>query len=95
MEGASVGGTLRDRALTAVEAGADIVLVCNNRQGASDVLDALKGYSNPATHARLAAMRADFRRYAKSPRGSGDWQQAVGRLQAALEPPTLTLDGRA
>jgi beta-N-acetylhexosaminidase len=95
MEGASVGGSLRDRALTAIEAGADILLVCNNRAGAVDVLDALKGYTNPAAHGRLAAMRADFRKYATVPRGSSDWQQSIDRLQAALQRPALTLDGRA
>jgi beta-N-acetylhexosaminidase len=95
MEGASVGGSLQDRALTALSAGADILLVCNNRAGAIDVLQALVGYKNPAAHGRLAAMRADFRRYAAAQRGSADWQNGVERLQAALERPALILDGRA
>ena len=58
------------------------------------VLDALQGYSLPASFGRLAAMRADFRKYADAPRDSSDWRQAVAGLQAALERPSLILKGQ-
>jgi len=43
MEGASVAGGPRERALAALEAGCDIVLLCNAPQSAAGLLDALKG----------------------------------------------------
>jgi beta-N-acetylhexosaminidase len=94
MEGASVGGSVADRAVTALHAGADMALLCNNRVAVGAVLDALHGFSKPASAGRLAAMRADFRKYAAAPRESTDWRQAVKHLEAALQPPPLTLDGQ-
>jgi len=42
MAGASVVGNFRQRAKAALDAGCDMVLVCNNRTGTYDVLDYLK-----------------------------------------------------
>src|SRR3989475_3141191 len=42
MEGASVAGGPRERALAALEAGCDMVLLCNAPQSAAGLLDALK-----------------------------------------------------
>ena len=94
MEGASAGGSVADRAITALHGGADMALICNNRSAVGPVLDALQGYSQPASFGRLAAMRADFRKYADAPRDSSDWRQAVAGLQAALERPSLILKGQ-
>jgi len=93
MEGAAVGGTVADRSLLAIEGGADMILICNNREAVGPALDALAGHSNPASHGRLAAMRADLAKYAESPRGSEQWRDALAAMESALEPPELTLDG--
>ena len=93
MEGAAVGGTVAERALLALQAGADMILLCNNRSAVDPVLDALGDYDQPVSHGRLAAMRADFKRYAAAPRGSADWQDSVALLREAQEPPPLILDG--
>lgn len=95
MAGASVGGTVPERALAALRAGADMILLCNNREAVDPVLRVLADYDEPVSHGRLAAMRADLTRYRAAPRGSKDWVAACARLTAALERPTLVLDGRA
>jgi beta-N-acetylhexosaminidase len=56
MEGASVAGGPADRALAAIEAGCDMVLVCNAPQAVPGVLEALK--DRPPDPGRLARMRS-------------------------------------
>jgi len=57
MQGASVAGAhYSDRAKAALKAGCDMILVCNNRPAALEVLDELKDYSNPVSASRLARM---------------------------------------
>ncbi len=54
MGGAAVVGSLGERALMALEAGCDMIPVCNNREGVGQVLEALKDYKpNRLSSARL------------------------------------------
>lgn len=57
MKGASIiGEQYVDRAEKALSAGCDMVLVCNNREGALNVVDNLSGHNDPVSHLRLARM---------------------------------------
>jgi beta-N-acetylhexosaminidase len=56
MEGACVAGGIVDRARAAVEAGCDMVLVCNNPQAADELLSDFKYTISPVSLARLARM---------------------------------------
>ena len=56
MEGATVGGSFENRAKLALEAGCDMILVCNNRQGALEVLTYLED-QNLEPSQRLPSMR--------------------------------------
>jgi len=93
MAGAEVGGTVAERTVTALNNGADMVLICNDRAAVPPVLDTLSGFSQPVSAGRLAALRADRRRYSEAPRGSDNWQQNQELLAEGLHVPDLTLDG--
>ena len=56
MEAAGVAGGYAERAQAALEAGCDMVLVCNHTEGAAEVLTSLEGYNNPVSQLRLIRM---------------------------------------
>ena len=91
MEGAACAGDHVDRARTALQAGCDMVLVCNNRQAACLVAESLSSYENPVTHTRMLRMHGrqptDISRLQHDPR----WQQAVAAVQGYEENPELDL----
>lgn len=93
MKGAAVAGTVPDRVRQALDAGADMALVCNDPDSAAAALDALAEYHNPASHARLVAMRAQRRQSARDVREHPEWQRATAQLAAALGRPPLELHG--
>jgi len=53
MSGAESVGAYPERARHALAAGCDILLVCNNPEGADEVLESLQGYSNPTSQLRM------------------------------------------
>ena len=57
MEGARVAGGPVERARAAVEAGCDMLLVCNSPQATAQILDGLGEYNDPVAYARLVRMR--------------------------------------
>ena len=90
MQGASfVGNSYADRANSAIQAGCDMILVCNNRDGAIEVLDSLPDWNNPVTNTRLARMhgrrpitRTELRKLAK-------WHETVELVQRYVDEPTI------
>ncbi|TLM78628.1 beta-N-acetylhexosaminidase [Microbulbifer harenosus] len=62
MEGAGAAGGYGERIRAAMQAGCDMGVVCNNRQGALAALDALTGFTpDPESSRRLARMRGQAR----------------------------------
>ncbi len=57
MEGASVAGDFSSRAEVAIAAGCDMALVCNNREGAIQVLEHARIVQNKESEKRLSRMR--------------------------------------
>ena len=53
MEGATVAGNISERAEKALQAGCDVLLICNDRAAVLEVLPSLHGYENAASQARL------------------------------------------
>ncbi|XKM12517.1 beta-N-acetylhexosaminidase [Orbaceae bacterium ac157xtp] len=77
MEGAAVLGNYSERASSALAAGCDILLACNNRQGTLDILANLKSDNNDKAKTLLAQNDVDYNSLIKS----NDWQVRNKRLQ--------------
>jgi len=92
MKATAAYGPMAERAKLALEAGCDMVLVCNDRPGARQAVAALNDYSNPPSLVRLARLHGT----GKSPRetllASENWQAANAALEKWTRRPELELD---
>ncbi|GAB4122397.1 MAG: beta-N-acetylhexosaminidase [Sideroxydans sp.] len=77
MEGATVAGGIVERAEAALQAGCDMVLVCNRPDSADALLAGLKWEMNAASRARLAQMRGHAH-----PRSSAELHEDADFLKA-------------
>ena len=85
-------GTMAERARRALEAGCDMVLVCNDRDAAQATVRALKDYSNPLSLVRLARLHGTGHILRETLLASDQWQEAHSALSEWTEPPQLELD---
>ncbi len=58
MEGGNLGASFAERAQQALQAGCDMVLVCNHPAAAEEVVQALADYQEPASSLRLTRMHS-------------------------------------
>jgi beta-N-acetylhexosaminidase len=79
MCGAEIAGGYAERARAALDAGCDILLVCNNPEGADEVLESLDGYSNPASQLRMVRMHGQS--VEPDLLQTPEWQLACDELQ--------------
>jgi len=97
MGGAEEAGTVPERTRIALDAGADMALICNNPEAAVAAINELKNeqdkYISPVSHGRLAAMRARRDKSAEMIYGSQQWREVRNELDSGLQPPELTLKG--
>lgn len=92
MAGAGVAGDYPERARAAVEAGCDMVLVCNNQKAAASILSALEQEVDPVTQVRLMRMHGRERGIAPSDlRRDPDWRTASAELARMNITPELDL----
>jgi len=84
MKGASVAGNFAERTKAALDAGCDMVLMCNDRTAVLEVLDYLEVAAITPSHrlARLAGRNAFSR---DSLRASPQWRTAVDTVQQLVE----------
>jgi beta-N-acetylhexosaminidase len=92
MKATGAYGSMRRRARRALDAGCDMVLVCNDRRRAEQAVQALNEYSNPLSLVRLARLHGTGHVLRESLRASEEWQQANGALAHWSERPQLELD---
>jgi beta-N-acetylhexosaminidase len=80
MGGAEWAGDYPQRAQLALEAGCDMVLVCNQPQHAIEVIESLTDYNDPAAQLRLARMHGRKFPQRDALRNSERWQSVTTRL---------------
>ncbi|GAB4348173.1 MAG: beta-N-acetylhexosaminidase [Gammaproteobacteria bacterium] len=93
MAGATVAGErFSDRARVAIEAGCDMVLICNNPEGVDEALSNLEITSNPASQLRLARLHGRHPRTRGELLASPQWRKAVEMMRSYDHSPLLDLD---
>ncbi len=85
-------GSMRTRARLALDAGCDMVLVCNDRRAAEQAVMSLNEYSNPLSLVRLARLHGTGHATRDALRASEIWQEAVDSFSRWDQPPQLELD---
>jgi beta-N-acetylhexosaminidase len=85
-------GAMPDRARLALEAGCDMLLICNDRAAAAATIAALRDYSNPLSLVRLARLHGTGQTMRESLRASDEWQAAASGFERWFDRPTLELD---
>jgi beta-N-acetylhexosaminidase len=85
-------GTMPERAQQALDAGCDMILVCNDRDAAQATVRALRDYSNPLSLVRLARLHGTGHVMRESLLASEQWHDAHAELSKWTEPPELELD---
>ncbi len=94
MEGASVAGDYVNRARAALAAGCDVALICNNREGAWQILRGLALEPSPVLHARLARLHGRHPVTLEALHNDPVWRQAVSAMRELEEHPGLALESR-
>jgi beta-N-acetylhexosaminidase len=96
MAGAAVAGDIVERSWRALEAGSDMVLICNSRPSVVTVLDKLNVEPQPASSVRLVRMRGRDGLPRDTLMATAEWQQCREMLARCSAPPALKLEaGRA
>ncbi len=85
-------GTMPKRARLALQAGCDMVLICNDRPAAQAAVKSLNEYSNPLSLVRLARLHGTGQILRESLLASEEWQVAAKRFIDWQDRPPLELD---
>jgi beta-N-acetylhexosaminidase len=85
-------GSMPERARRALDAGCDMVLVCNDRPAAAATVAALADYSNPLSLVRLARLHGTGTVLRETLQASDQWQRATTLYDRWLERPPLELN---
>ena len=92
MEAAGIAGGYGSRAQHALEAGCDMVLVCNHPEGVVEVVEALKGYSNPTSQMRLVRMHGKHDISYTELHNSREWQMVSEMIAGLDRSPWVEMD---
>lgn len=84
-------GSMAKRARLSLEAGCDMILVCNDRDAAHQAVNALHDYSNPLSLVRLARLHGTGQQSRKDLLASEEWQEVNALFVKWSERPKLQL----
>jgi beta-N-acetylhexosaminidase len=91
MEGAGIAGSVPERATLALQAGCDVVLVCQSQAAMMAVLDEVKWRQNPASQLRMVRMHGRAAPNRVQLQADPRWHEAVRQVVDYDEPHTLDL----
>jgi len=91
MAGAAAVGDIKRRAEAALEAGCDMLLLCNQPEAVGSLLDHLEGYRNPAAQLRLARLHGRGKVDRIRLRLEPAWQAALRAVAECERPDELDL----
>lgn len=92
MEAAGIAGGYGSRAQHALDAGCDMVLVCNHPEGVAEVVGQLAGYSNPTSQMRLVRMHGRRDISYTGLHHSYEWKQVSAMIAELDQSPWLEMD---
>jgi beta-N-acetylhexosaminidase len=92
MAAAATVGTMVERARLAMDAGCDVLPVCNNRRGAIELLEGLGREVNPVSQARLVRLHGRSAPGREALLASARWHEESERMRRLVERPALDLD---
>ncbi len=84
MSGAEIIGNYTERTKVALEAGCDMVLICNNREGVIFVLDHMKMLSSIKSQSCLEKMRGNFNDIYDNLKNTKLWRERSGEIKDFL-----------
>jgi beta-N-acetylhexosaminidase len=93
MVGAAVVGPVETRVRRALDAGCDLVLVCNSPDQVPVVLEDLHGYVNPSAQLRLTRLHGRGGMDWDALHASATWRKAHAAVAALCVRPALELEG--
>ena len=85
-------GNMAERARLALDAGCDMILVCNDRDAAHEAVNALNGWSNPLSLVRLARLHGTGHPLRETLLASEEWRAINERFQHWSDRPEFHLD---
>ena len=92
MKATEAYGDMAERARLSLDAGCDMVLVCNDRDAAHAAVDALNDYSNPLSLVRLARLHGTGQPMRETLLASDEWQTIHERFGHWSDRPDFHLD---
>ena len=85
-------GSMAERGRLALDAGCDMILVCNDRDAAHQAVDALNAYTNPLSLVRLARLHGTGNLLREELLASEQWQTVNKRFAHWSDRPEFHLD---
>ncbi|MGV6826723.1 MAG: beta-N-acetylhexosaminidase, partial [bacterium] len=92
MKAADVAGGYADRAHIALEAGCDMVLVCNCPEGAIETIESLESYNDPVAQTRLVRMHGKGHYTIDEVRENPRWHRTLDLIENLMGDHELSME---